>query len=176
MAWTVQKLIDGDMAIHAYCQHSRCGHHRLVDLDKIRAKLGPDPRVAQDDGQEVVLALFLSWRYVPLMGDDIELRLKWRHTWDDREDDFSAIAPSYSGCVGRIYLNSGGPTDGLWFWSLTASGSDISRNVGKLSGYESSARLAARAVEDAWFSAIKGSTHDSPPRPTNAYAAAKDPD
>jgi hypothetical protein len=61
MAWTVQKLIDGDMAIHAYCQNSRCGHHRRVDLEKIKAKLGPDaPAMADDIGPELVRRFYSS--------------------------------------------------------------------------------------------------------------------
>jgi hypothetical protein len=43
---------------------------------------------------------------------------------------------------------------------MNAFGPDISRNVMPLFGYESSARQAAKAVEDAWFAAIKGSSRD----------------
>lgn len=111
------------------------------------------------------------------MAQDIELRLKWRHTWPEEErEDYVAEVHGYAGAVGRIYVNIGGPTDGLWFWSLTAFGPEISRNAGKASGYEPSAREAARQVEAAWLAAIRGSSFDVPSvpaQPRNAYAVAK---
>lgn len=109
------------------------------------------------------------------MEHEIELRLKWRHTWPDREDDFCAEAPTFDGSVGRIYRHDSGPSKGQWFWAFQAHGYDISR-TGDLSGYEPSARQAAKRVEDAWFFAIRGSSHDvavPAPAPRNAYAEAK---
>lgn len=112
------------------------------------------------------------------MENEIELRLKWRHTWpgEDRQD-FVSDAPTYPS-VGRIYLivAQAESINGKWFWSLTAFGEDISRNIGATSGYQPSAREAAAKVEAAWFEAIKGSRHDVPvptAQPRNAYAEAK---
>jgi hypothetical protein len=119
------------------------------------------------------------------MSDDSEnivLRLKWRKTWEDREDDFVAQAPSYNGSVGRIYFvpEHHGPKVESWYWAFQAFGDDISRNIGNLHGHADTARLAAQAVENAWFLAIAGTRHEIPilesepiQPPKNAYAAAK---
>jgi hypothetical protein len=34
---------------------------------------------------------------------DIVLKLRWKHTWPDREDDFAAEAEGCDGPVGRLY-------------------------------------------------------------------------
>lgn len=109
---------------------------------------------------------------------EIQLRLRWRHTWPDRPNDFVAEAPGYSGSVGRIYLieENHGPHGGKWFWAFQALGPEISRNIGNVKGYEPSPRQAAKCVEDAWFAAIKGSSLENlqtPSAPKSAYAAAK---
>lgn len=104
---------------------------------------------------------------------EIELKLHWRHTWPDKEDDFVAEAPTYDDSVGRIYKSlKAGSLDHHWFWAMNAHGFDISR-AGTLSGYEASPRKAAKAVEDAWFQAIRGSSHEVAPPTKNSYAAAK---
>jgi hypothetical protein len=108
------------------------------------------------------------------MDEDIELRLRWRKTWDDKEKDFVADAPGYESCC-RIYEALKPRGEGVeWFWSMTAHGYEISR-AGKTSGYEETARRAARAAEEAWFASIKGSSLDvlAPPPVRNAYAVAK---
>lgn len=112
--------------------------------------------------------------------EEIPLRLKWRATWPDRDADFVAEASTYKGHVGRIYYvpENHGPKGDSWFWAFQAFGDEVSRNVGNLSSHEPSARAAARAVESAWFLAIKGTHHDEPESgalvtPVNAYAAAK---
>lgn len=116
------------------------------------------------------------------MSDDqesIPLRLRWRATWPDREADYSAEAPTYGDSIGRIYLHTtGGNLNGHWFWAFQAHGDEVSRNIGDTSGYEPSARAAARKVEECWFRAIKGTRHDipevvQPAVAVNAYAAAK---
>jgi hypothetical protein len=41
-----------------------------------------------------------------MLDHEIKLKLHWRHTWEDRDDDFVAEPPagcSYKGTVGRIY-------------------------------------------------------------------------
>jgi hypothetical protein len=47
--WTVQELIDRRMKLHAYCHRSTCHHNKLVDLELLKAKLGPDARAMNDD-------------------------------------------------------------------------------------------------------------------------------
>lgn len=115
----------------------------------------------------------------PSTPEAIILRLKWRQTWPEKESDFICEVTDYQGSVGRIYLFDTGPQQGSWFWAMQAHGDDVSRNIGKLSGVEPSAREAAREVERAWFAAIRGSSYelsDVAPQPEaarNAYAAAK---
>ncbi len=112
------------------------------------------------------------------MEHEIKLRLKWRQTWPDREQDFVASASGYDGPVGRIYeQQKPGSGDIHWFWAFQASAGEVSRNIGTTSGHEATAREAAREVEQCWFAAIKGtSLENAVPEatvPTNAYAAAK---
>ena len=98
---------------------------------------------------------------------DADLNLKWRKTWDDVENDFSAFDPRYTlGEVGRIYQHGAGPTKGQWFWSLTASGAKLKRPAHDR-GYANSAREAGALVEAAWFAAAETAF--------NSYAQAKDP-
>lgn len=106
-------------------------------------------------------------------GEALPLLLKWRQTWPDKEADYTALADGYGGNVGRIYLHDSGPLQGHWFWSLTAHGPQISRNLDKLHGEAPSARAAAHMVEDAWFAAIKGSSLDRPIPKRNAYEMVK---
>ncbi|MER9130651.1 hypothetical protein [Mesorhizobium sp. M0768] len=47
--WTVQGLIDARMALHAFCHNSRCHHNQLLNLEKLKAKLGPDAPAMADD-------------------------------------------------------------------------------------------------------------------------------
>jgi hypothetical protein len=105
------------------------------------------------------------------------LRLKWRQTWEDKDADYVAEAPTYNGSVGRIYRHdTGGFLKGSWFWAFQAHSDEVSRNIGDTSGYEGSARAAAGRVEQCWFLSIKGTRHEvpEPARPrVNAYAAAK---
>lgn len=104
---------------------------------------------------------------------EIELKLRWRHTWEEKDNDFVAEAPGYPDSVGRIYESIiPGGTDTHWFWSMNAHGAFISR-AGKNSGYEATPRQAAQQVEKAWFEAIRGSSLDVAPPTKNAYAAAK---
>lgn len=90
----------------------------------------------------------------------IPLTLKWQETWDGQDADYSAFTNVYPGAVGRIFRYDIGPSQGQWFWSMIADGYDISRNFGDCSGYERSARRAAKCVENAWQAAIKGSSLD----------------
>ena len=77
------------------------------------------------------------------------LRLIWRQTWLEKDADCCAQAEGCTEPVGRIYTDRNGPLKGLWFWSMTACGPEISRNVGELRGTAMSPREAARLVEDA---------------------------
>lgn len=99
------------------------------------------------------------------------LRLNWKQTWPEAEADYFAIAEGYEEAVGRIFKGTGGLLKGMWFWSMTANGPEISRNIPALCGTALSARDAARSVEDAWFEAIRGSALDRPKG--NPYAMAK---
>jgi hypothetical protein len=43
---------------------------------------------------------------------DPDLKLKWRHTWPDADNDFVAIETrmAHGGIVGRIYIFTAGPS------------------------------------------------------------------
>jgi hypothetical protein len=72
--------------------------------------------------------------------EKILLRLKWRKTWADEENDFVAVGPD-GGTIGRIYLrDTGGLLKGQWSWFYGAT-----------TGTEPTARHAAKAIEDLWF-------------------------
>lgn len=47
--WTIQSLIDGKMTVTAYCHAVQCGHHQVLDLEKLRERLGPDAPAMADD-------------------------------------------------------------------------------------------------------------------------------
>lgn len=101
----------------------------------------------------------------------IPLTLTWQQT-TDRDADYSAFSGVYPGALGRIYRHDGGELQGQWFWSMTADGYDISRNVGDCNGFERSPRKAAKCVEDAWYASIRGSSLDHAEK-RNAYAMVK---
>jgi hypothetical protein len=46
---TVQELIDGGYKLYAYCHNSRCQHNQMIDLAKLRERLGPDHLTMHDD-------------------------------------------------------------------------------------------------------------------------------
>lgn len=110
--------------------------------------------------------------------ENIELKLKWTKTWEDREGDFHAHSPVFDQTVGRFYLNESGANKDSWTWSLTAAGEGVKRHdIGALNGVEPSARHAAKAIESSWFKAIAGGildiTDKAPTAAKNSYAAAK---
>ncbi|TIX68072.1 MAG: hypothetical protein E5V25_13890 [Mesorhizobium sp.] len=47
--WTLQSLIDGKMRLTAFCHNPKCHHNETLDLDAIKAKLGPDAPAMSDD-------------------------------------------------------------------------------------------------------------------------------
>ncbi|KQU77687.1 hypothetical protein ASD12_17970 [Mesorhizobium sp. Root102] len=49
MAWTPQRLIDEKMKVRAYCHRSSCNHSQDLDLEKLKARLGPDAPAMADD-------------------------------------------------------------------------------------------------------------------------------
>ncbi|MFD1794161.1 hypothetical protein ACFSE0_21365 [Ochrobactrum teleogrylli] len=108
---------------------------------------------------------------------EIKLVLKWRKTWNDREDDFVASAPNFPGNVGRFHKHIAS-SEGGWSWSFQAMDLPVSRgSLGETSGIEPSAREAAEKIEDIWFRVVKGTEYEETepsdePKP-NAYAAAK---
>lgn len=51
MAWTLQKLIDSDMVVTAFCDARDCWHKSTLDLKALRDRLGGDmPAMADDLG------------------------------------------------------------------------------------------------------------------------------
>lgn len=46
---TLQELIDGDMCLAAHCGALNCGHHRVLDLGMLIARLGPGYSSVGDD-------------------------------------------------------------------------------------------------------------------------------
>jgi len=69
----------------------------------------------------------------------IELRLRWRRTWEDKDHDYTA--ETERGYSTRIYWRAtGSPETAGWFWASYTS-----------SGTAPTAREAAKAVEDAYF-------------------------
>ncbi len=108
---------------------------------------------------------------------EIKLRLKWRKTWEDREDDFVANAPNFPGNVGRFHKHIAS-SDGGWSWSFQAMDLPVARgSLGETSGIEPSAREAAKRIEDIWFRVSKGTEYEQIEVPDelkpNAYAATK---
>lgn len=70
------------------------------------------------------------------------LRVKWRKTWPDRENDFVAILPDHTV---RIYLcETSAVFSGQFYWVASRE-----RYLG--SGYAPSAREAALAAERCYF-------------------------
>lgn len=45
--WTYQTLIDGKMTVTAYCHG--CNHHKVLKLELLRDKFGPDAPAMADD-------------------------------------------------------------------------------------------------------------------------------
>ncbi|MEO3389014.1 hypothetical protein [Mesorhizobium sp. CAU 1741] len=103
---------------------------------------------------------------------EIELRLRWRQTWPDKEAHYTAYALGFDAAVGYIFLIEAGDDQREWLRSMTADDYEIARNCGPTNGVDRSARHAASCVEDAWFAAIRGTRHDRPVK-VNAYAAAR---
>jgi hypothetical protein len=99
-----------------------------------------------------------------MLDHEIKLKLRWRHTWSDKDDDFVAELPAgcaYSGTVGRIYKHFKPGGEGYyWLWAMNAWGHGILRVAGKLDGYEDTPRMAAKQVEDSWFDAVRGTSLD----------------
>ncbi|MEO5756035.1 MAG: hypothetical protein ABIQ51_04175 [Mesorhizobium sp.] len=49
--WTLQSLIDANMAVTAFCNVAACGHTKTLDLAKLRYRLGPEtPAMEWDCG------------------------------------------------------------------------------------------------------------------------------
>ena len=47
--WTIQSLIDGNMMLTAHCYCSDCRHSQILDLERLKAQLGPDAPAMADD-------------------------------------------------------------------------------------------------------------------------------
>lgn len=73
---------------------------------------------------------------------DIPLRLKWKKTWPDRENDFTAKNGAHSL---RIYKDETSPAfAGQFYWI-------VNRESFVGSGHGATAREAARAAEACYF-------------------------
>lgn len=46
---TIQEFIDSGDTLTAYCHNSRCHHHQVLDMVKLRDRLGPDHGSMRDD-------------------------------------------------------------------------------------------------------------------------------
>ncbi|MER9829139.1 hypothetical protein NKJ51_12230 [Mesorhizobium sp. M0134] len=47
--WTPQTLIDAKTRLTAFCHNPRCHHNQVLDLENLKAKLGPDALAMADD-------------------------------------------------------------------------------------------------------------------------------
>ncbi|WP_292427465.1 hypothetical protein [Mesorhizobium sp.] len=47
--WTLQSLIDGKMRLVAFCHNPKCRHNQALDLEALKAMLGPDAPAMSDD-------------------------------------------------------------------------------------------------------------------------------
>lgn len=75
---------------------------------------------------------------------DAGLRLKWKRTFPDVENDFLGKDPGRKRMFARIYWTNSHATERPWYWTVSAEDRRIA------SGYESAARPAARAAEAAY--------------------------
>jgi hypothetical protein len=80
-----------------------------------------------------------------------ELKLKWRRTWPDQDNDFVAMDDRCTGNVGRIYRHTS--IEERWQWFLQAFIPGVPLPVDS-SGLADTAREAAAALEAAWFRMI----------------------
>jgi hypothetical protein len=113
-----------------------------------------------------------------LPDDQIQLRLKWRRTWKDTEDDFCCEDPERGvTSIGRFYYSLGGQIGKGWLWTVYAAVPHFDGSTwnGGGSGVADTPRQAAKCIEDDWFRIIKGTPLELPLKQRNAYAAAKDP-
>lgn len=49
MSETIQQFINSGDTVTAYCQNPACGHRQVLDMLKLRDKLGPDHGSLHDD-------------------------------------------------------------------------------------------------------------------------------
>jgi hypothetical protein len=76
------------------------------------------------------------------------LRLKWRKTWPEVENDFAARTETGEP-VGRIYRHDTGGSEPSWFWSMHGFASAGLKGTAR--GRAPSPRDAAGEVEREWF-------------------------
>ena len=96
--------------------------------------------------------------------ESVPLRLKWRKTWPDYEADFCVDSPIEGATIGRIMLTIGGPKDRQWQWTYQAAIKGLPWNQLHHSGFEATARQAAKVIEDMWFAATAGKRFDEASR------------
>ena len=78
------------------------------------------------------------------MTDAPPLRLKWRKTSPDKENDFAA----WDGALlnGRFYLIEDGPSQGQWRWTVTAFHASPTADTGPHHGTVEGTALGPGAV------------------------------
>ena len=98
---------------------------------------------------------------------DITLRLRWRKTWEDVEDDFIGYVPGLVDTlgrpvrkIGRIHIIQGNPHAGEFVWYYQACLPGLPWAALTRGGWEPTAREAAKQIEDIWFRVIVGTPYD----------------
>lgn len=76
--------------------------------------------------------------------ETIPLRLKWRKTWPDLDDDFCVDAPVGGATIGRVMMTVGGPKNGQWQWTYQAAIKGLPWQGLEHSGFRPNPREAAR--------------------------------
>lgn len=77
---------------------------------------------------------------------DPKPRYRWRRTWPDRPNDFIGFDGDRT--IGRICLDERLPGGAKWRWFYQAWGEGIDPRYNGSVGEASSARLAAKEIED----------------------------
>jgi hypothetical protein len=84
------------------------------------------------------------------MTEEIRLKYSWRRTWPDSDHQYSGYDGKWMvGHIGRHHM-------GYWTWSAGLSEWENGPALHGASGFEPSARLAAKAMEDCYDRMLAG--------------------
>ncbi|TDK35185.1 hypothetical protein E2F50_13055 [Rhizobium deserti] len=84
------------------------------------------------------------------MTEEIRLKYSWRRTWPHTDDKFSGFDGKWvAGYIGRDHM-------GYWTWSSGLSEREKGPGLHGASGFEPSARAAAKAVEECYDRMLSG--------------------